>query len=133
METKEINSLVDHNRWLLNNGIMPEVAKNNLFMYGSIAHKDVRAVEVEVDSEKRSITYILYLDKSLIKTINTFKNLLNKKDILSLWRLKRILNKHGNLDLTNALQKFVKDYCGPKWTTIVDIKDVMDYKEQADA
>ena len=133
METNEISNLLDHSRWLLNNGLFSDHIKKNLFMYGAIVHKDVQAVDIDVSPEKRSIKYILFFKSKTIKLIKLFDSLLSKKDLISLWRLNRILRKSGNLDLLSLLTKFVTDYCGPKWSVTLEIKDIKDYKEPENA
>ena len=124
-----IASLIDHQRWLLNNGIVHDSVKNNLFMYGSIAHKDVIAVDMSIDVSKKSVSYSLFFSKKTKKVIELFNRLRGKDDLISLFRLKRLLKKHGNLDLFSILNNFIKDYCGPGWRVTVKVMDYDDYVE----
>ena len=55
MQNKEIAELLDQERWLLNHGLLTDSAKNQLFFCGSIVHKDVQAVELELAPDKKMV------------------------------------------------------------------------------
>ena len=120
---------IDHQRWLLNNGLPNDVHKDTLFMFGSIVHRDVRAVEVALNPEKKTVGYVLYLDSVTLKTIDLYERLSKSTSIIDLWRFKRLLKKEGNLNISHLLSKFVKDYCGSNWQTELELKDYGDYEE----
>lgn len=125
----DINEHIDHQRWLLEHGFINDLHKDNLFMYGSIVHKDVQAVELDVDVEKKRVSYDVYVDKTLLKKIDAYKKLSHSKSIIGLWRFKRMLKKEGNLNLHHLLSRFVKDYCGPRWSVSLNLKDIESYEE----
>ena len=131
MDQKEINleEYVDQRRWLMNNGIISDDIKNQLFLYGSIVHKEVQAVEVKVESEKKVINYTIYVDKGLLDKIVQYEVLSKSDSLFGLWRFKRMLKKEGSLDFQQVLNSFVKDFCGPKWSVAVNTIDFEKYVE----
>ncbi len=126
----QVSSLLDHHRWLLNMGVMPDIVKNNLFMYGSLVHKGILAVDLDIDPASKHLTYKLYVDKALLKRIDRFNKLRQSNSLFSLWRLKRLLLKEGNLDFKFLLNNFIKDYCGPTWNVSLELIDYTHYKER---
>lgn len=128
MDSSKIENLIDHHRWLLNNGVMPDAVKNQLFMYGSIVHKDVIAVDLAIDATNKHLSYDIYVSSNLIKKIQKFNRLKKSNTLFNLWRFKRILRKEGNLNFYGILSKFIKDYCGNSWTTKVKVTDYALYK-----
>jgi len=128
-ENLSINDHMDHQRWLLEHGFINDLHKDNLYMYGAIAHKDIQALELDIDTSKKLITYRLYCSTSLLGKIEKYKQLSKSKSIFGLWKFKRLLKKEGNLNITFLLGKFVKDYCGPKWRVAVDLENYKDYKD----
>jgi hypothetical protein len=132
MQNKEIAELLDQERWLLNHGLLTDSAKNQLFFCGSIVHKDVQAVELELAPDKKMVAYKVYLPKTLINKVNKYNALSTKKDLISLWRFKRIIKKEGNLNFHGILSKFVKDFCGAKWTVTVEILDFDKFSSNGD-
>ena len=44
-----------------------------------------------------------------------------------MWLFKRFLKKEGSLDFQSILNKFVKDFCGPKWSASVNVVDYDNY------
>lgn len=129
MDTKELLEFMDQQRWLLNNGLVSENTKNQLFFYGSIAHKDIQALEVEVDVEKKMVAYRLFFDKKLMKKIDLYAELSKSTTLLGMWRFRRLLRKEGTLDFNAILSRFVKDFCGPTWHTSVEVLDFTKYVE----
>lgn len=127
MDEDAISKLMDHNRWLLNNGLVPDSIKNQLFMYGSLVHKDVLAVELSVNVDKYSIDYKIYIDKNLKNKIDKFKILQSSEGMWGLWKFKRLLKEEGNLNFDVVIDKFVKDYCGNKWSTQLTVLDYSEY------
>ncbi len=127
MEAKELAKYVDHERWLLNSGLVSDGAKNQLFLYGSIVHKDVRAVELDLNFENKLVSYTIYIDKKLLDKHLKYIELSTSKTLLGLWRFRHMLKKEGNLNFEHLLSRFVKTYCGPKWSVNVDTIDNSEY------
>ena len=123
MEAKDLAKHLDHERWLLNSGLASDGAKNQLFLYGSIVHKDVRAVELSVNFESKLVEYTLYLDKKLLDKHLKYMDLSTKNSLWDLWRFRRMLKREGNLNFRHLLNRFVKTYCGPKWSVNVKVMD----------
>lgn len=117
MENDELVKIMDSDRWLLNNGLVSDSVKNQLFFCGSIVHKDVQAVEVRIQPETKLVDYIIYVTPKLEKKMNKYKLLSTSKSLLGMWRFKRLLKTEGCLDFQKVLNSFVTEYCGPKWNT----------------
>lgn len=130
MDEKALAEYIDNQRWLMNNGLLNDAIKNQLFMYGSIVHKEVQAVELAIDVEKKLVSYKIYITPSLLKKVNKYKELSTSKSLFGLWRFKRLLQKEGNLNFSNILNRFVKDFCGPKWITEVEILNSDEYVDE---
>jgi len=132
MDPKDMNleEYVDQRRWLLNNGLVTEDIKNQLFFCGSIVHREVQAVEVQIEAERMLVEYRIYVDDNLLKKIKKYEVLSRSDSLLSLWRFKRLLKKEGSLDFQKVLDAFVKDFCGPKWKTHVTTVDFNNYVEE---
>jgi len=126
----ELNDHLDHQRWLINNGFINDLHKDTLFMYGSIVHKDVVSLEVQIDKDNKRVAYTAYVLPVLLKKIKQFEELRKDNTMFGLWCFKRILKKEGNLDLKFIVDKFVKDYCGPAWSASLDMKDISGYNEE---
>lgn len=127
MENKELIEAIDQQRWLLNNGLITDSVKNQLFFCGSIVHKEVQAVEVAVVPDKKHVNYIIYVDKNLIKKIAKYKELSTATSLFGMWKFKRFLKKEGSLDFQQMLNKFVADFCGPKWAVNLTVADFESY------
>lgn len=129
---KEINleEYVDQRRWLLNNGLITDDVKNQLFFCGSIVHKEVQAVEVDIEPEKKLVKYKIYIDQDLIKKIARYHLLSKSTTLLDMWLFKRLLKKEGVLDFQQVLNNFIKDFCGVKWSTTVEIVDFNKYVDK---
>lgn len=125
----EINDHVDHQRWLLEHGFINDLHKDNLYMYGAIAHKDIKGLQLDIDVSNKIVTYSIYCDTSLLGKIDKYKRLSQSKGILGLWRFKRLLKKEGNLNFKFLLNTFVKDYCGPKWQVKLNLEDYENYED----
>jgi hypothetical protein len=121
METTELAKMIDHERWLLNNGLVSDSVKNQLFFCGSIVHKEVQAVEVRIVPEKKLVEYILYVTPELLKKIAQYRELNGARSLFSMWRFKRLLAEEGCLDFQQVLTSFVKDYCGGKWSATASV------------
>lgn len=133
MDKKQLAEYVDQQRWLLNNGLVTEDVKNQLFFCGSIVHKDVQAVEVDISIEEKSVQYRLYFNSDLVKKVEKYSKLSKSTGLFGMWRFKRLLQKEGSLDFQNILDKFVKDFCGPKWFAKVAVVDFNTYIEELGA
>ena len=125
----DINDHMDHQRWLLSHGFINDLHKDNLYMYGAIAHKDISALELDIDVEKKTVTYSMYCTTSLLGKIDKYKQLSTSKGVFGLWKFKRLLKKEGNLNIKFLLNKFVKDYCGPAWQVELSLKDYKNYED----
>lgn len=122
-DNKELTEFVDQQRWLLNNGLVPDSVKNQLFFYGSIVHPKVQAVEVQIVPESKRVDYVIYVNKPMIKAISLYKELSTATSLFGMWRFKRLLKKEGVLDFHTMLNNFVTDFCGPKWVATVTVSD----------
>lgn len=120
---------LSHQRWLIDNGFINDLHKDNLYMYGAIVHRDIEAVEVRIDMSTKTIAYDIYAPTRLLRKMNKYFILSRSNSIIGLWRFKRMLKREGNLNITNLLSKFVKDYLGPKWGVEVNLKDIKAYEE----
>ena len=123
MEKKELEQFLDQERWLLNNGLLTDSVKNQLFFCGSIVHSEVQAVELEIHPEQKQVQYTVYINKDLLRKIELYKKLSTATSLFGMWRFKRFLKKNGAMDFQAILNKFVMDYCGPKWTAKVTVAD----------
>lgn len=123
MNTEKLTELLDQQRWLLNNGLVPDSVKNQLFFYGSIVHTEVQAVEVKILADKKCVEYTIYVYKDLIKKMGKCRKLSTSTSLFGLWRYKRFLKNEGSLDFQGMLNSFVKDFCGPGWSVKVDVAD----------
>jgi hypothetical protein len=111
----DVESHLNHQRWLINNGFLNDMHKNTLYFYGSITHRDVQALQLSVDVATKTVEYDLYLSNRLVKVLSRYKHLKGKNSIWSLWRLRRLLSREGNLEFNAILNNFVKSYCGLDW------------------
>lgn len=132
MNEEKITEIMDHIRWTLNNGIVTEIVKNNLYMYGSLVHKDVKALEVSIDPSTKTVDYTIYGQKAMLDTVARYYSMRDKTGIFDLWKLKRLLKKQGNLDVDRVLNGFVKDLCGPNWKATYKLKNISEYVEEID-
>lgn len=123
MDTNQLAEYIDQQRWLLNNGLVPDSVKNQLFFYGSIVHKDVQAVEVAIHAEEKNVEYTIYFKKDMLKKISKHKELSTATSLFGMWQFKRFLKKEGSMNFHNMLNQFVQQFCGPKWTTKLTIAD----------
>lgn len=129
MDSRQLIEYIDQQRWLLNNGLINDAAKNQLFLYGSIVHKEVKAVELDIEPSVFSIRYKIYVDNSLIKKIEKYNKYSKSTSLWGMWQFKRMLKNGDNLNFHHILNKFVKDFCGPKWTAEVDVINFDSYSE----
>ena len=129
MEHEDLLMYIDHERWLLNNNMISDTAKNTLYLYGALVHGDVKAIELDCDFGKKIVSYQIYVTKKLLKKLATYRRLSSASSVIELWRLRRLLKKEGNLNFQGMLNRFVKDFCGPKWQVNLDIRDIADYHD----
>jgi hypothetical protein len=127
MDTNELTKYVDQQRWLMNNGLVTDAVKNQLFFCGSIVHRSVQAVELQIEAESKSVVYKIYVNTDLLKKISKYKELSTSTTIFGRWQFKRLLAKEGSLDFQKVLNKFVTDFCGPKWSAQVEVIDFTQY------
>lgn len=133
MENADIVKVMDSDRWLLNNGLVSDNVKNQLFFCGSIVHKDVQAVELRIQPETKLVDYIVYVSPDLLKKINKYKRLSVSRSLFGMWRFKRFLTKEGCLDFQKILNSFVTEYCGPKWAAKASIVSFDSYVDSLEA
>lgn len=136
MEDIELTKMIDQERWLLNNGLVSDSVKNQLFFCGSIVHKDVQAVEVKIVPETKVVEYIIYVPDRLIKKIEEYHSLAVSQSTFGMWKFKRLLKKEGCLDFQKVLSAFVGEYCGYKWSataTVLSFDAYVDSLEDEDA
>lgn len=133
MNNTEIAQSMDSDRWLLNNGLVSDNVKNQLFFCGSIVHKEVQAVELKIRPETKLVDYIVYVTPELLKKIAKYNKLSTSKSLFGMWRFKRLLKKEGCLDLQKVLNSFVTDYCGPKWIAKASIISFDSYVDSIEA
>lgn len=124
-----IEEYVDQRRWLLNNGFITDDVKNQLFFCGSIAHKEVQAVELDLEPEAKKVKYKIYVNSDLIKKISKYHVLSKSTSLFGMWRFKHFLKKEGALDFNQILNKLVRDFCGPTWSATVEVLDFNTYVE----
>jgi hypothetical protein len=108
MDDNKLAEYLDQGRWLLNNGMANDQVKNQLFMFGSIVHKDVQALEVDIVPENKLVKYNIYLKSDIIDKANKYKELSTQTSLIGMWKFKRFLKKEGNLNFTGILNKFIK-------------------------
>ena len=125
----DTDDLIDHQRWLIDNGFINDLHKDNLFVYGTLVHKEVEAVEVQIDITNKMISYDIYIGKNLRKRMERFEALSKSNGVIDLWLLRRILRKEGNLNFLQILNGFVKTYLGPKWSVTAKMRDIKEYEE----
>lgn len=133
MENTDIVKIMDSDRWLLNNGLVSDNVKNQLFFCGSIVHKDVQAVELKITPETKLVDYIIYVPPELVKKIAQYNKLSMSKSVFGMWRFKRLLKREGCLDFQKILSSFVADYCGPKWIAKASIISFDSYVDSLEA
>ena len=133
MEKKELASLIDHKRWLLNNGLADEGIKNDLFVYGAICHPKVKSVDCAIDVLKKVVAYNIFLDDGDYDDLMKFARLSTDKSLIGMWRFRRMLKKHSNLHVHAILQRCIKDYCGPKWNAEVKVLRLKDYVDKPES
>lgn len=129
MDEQKLAEYIDTQRWLMNNGLISDSVKNQLFFCGSIVHKEVQAVEVDIEVETKTVKYKIYVTKGLLDNIRKYKKLSTMTSTFGMWRFARFLKKEGSMDFQQMLNKFVADFCGPKWTTAVEVLDFGKYVE----
>lgn len=129
MDSKELEEFLDQQRWLLNNGLVTDSVKNQLFFCGSIVHSEVQAVELSIAPDEKRVDYTIYVSKNVIDKIALYKKLSTSTSLYGMWRFKRFLKKEGALDFPGMLTKFVTDFCGPKWSATATIVNFDEYVE----
>ena len=121
MDVEKLSQQLDQQRWLLNNGLITDTVKDQLFFYGSIIHPDVQAVEVKLVIEEKCVEYTVYFTKKTLDKISKYNRLATSTSLFGMWRFKRFLKKEGTLNFHSMLNKFVIDFCGPTWSTKLTI------------
>lgn len=132
MDNATINDMVDQQRWLLDNGLFTDTAKDNICYYGWMINKDITAVDVHIYAEEKRVVYELYMPASTLKRIDQYNRWTKSTSIMDMWRLKRLIKKSGDLNFANILGRFIKSYCGPKWRVDVLLGDSKNYIDKVD-
>ena len=123
MDLEKLTQQIDQQRWLLNNGLITDTVKDQLFFYGSIIHPDVQAVEVKLVTEEKLVDYTVYFTKKTLDKMEKYKKLSTSTSLFGMWKFKRFLKKEGTLNFHAMLNSFVRDFCGPTWSTKLTIMD----------
>ena len=123
MDLEKLTQQIDQQRWLLNNGLITDTVKDQLFFYGSIVHPDVQAVEVKLIPEEKCVDYTVYVTNKTLKKIEKYNKLATSTSLFGMWRFKRFLKKEGTLNFQSMLNRFVKDFCGPSWSAKLTLLD----------
>ena len=121
MDLEKLSQQIDQQRWLLNNGLVTDTVKDQLFFYGSIIHPEVQAVEVQLKIEEKCVDYKVFFTKKTLDKISKYNRLATSTSLFGMWRFKRFLKKEGTLNFQGMLDKFVRDFCGPTWSTKLTI------------
>ena len=124
---------LDQQRWLMNNGLFTETAKDSIFMYGSLIHKDIKAVQAHIKTDEKIVAYDIYTTKDVLKSYDLFISYRGTTSLIKLWKLKRLLKRNGNMDFTAVLDRFVKDFCGPTWKATMRLMDYEEYVDESDS
>ena len=132
MDEIAINNMLDQQRWLLDNGLFTDLAKDNLYLYGTLVHRDIFAVHVMIYAEEKRIVYQLYCPAPLLKNVEDYTRWTTSTSLVDMWRLKRLVKKNGDLNFTVVLGRFIKTYCGPKWKVEVTLDDSKNYVDGVD-
>lgn len=127
MSKQSLEEYLDHQRWLMNNGLFSDSAKDNIYLYGTLVHKDIQAVHSILDPDKCVVHYTLYAETRLLEIVAKYERLVKSTGIWDMWRLKRLLKKEGNLDFKSLLEHFVRDFCGKKWRVELKLENVSAY------
>jgi hypothetical protein len=122
----EIQETIDNERWLMNNGLISDSAKNNIYVYAYLVNKGITAAEVDINPESKTIYYNLYVKDNLLKAYNYYSN--RDDSWFSLIKSAYYVRKYGNLNFKMLLTKFVKDYMGPSWKVNLSVKKSSEYK-----
>ncbi len=133
-EGGRLDKVLDTQRWLMNNGFLNDMVKDQLYMYGAIVHRNIEAVELDADVKptSRVVNYRLYISTSLLSKHKNFLELRDKESLWSLWKFRKILRKEGNLDFNKLISNFVNDFLGPSWESKVEVKDIAEYVDGYD-
>jgi hypothetical protein len=99
-------------QWLINNGLLNDLHKDSLYMFGAILHPGVEAVELDIDVNKKVVSYQVFVSKSLYSLIHKHETLSKDDSIIGLWRCQRLIRKAGEPRVNNTLNARIKDYCG---------------------
>ena len=132
MDEVAINNMLDQQRWLLDNGLFTDLAKDNLYLYGTLVHRDIFAVHVMIHVEDKKIIYQLYGPASLLKKVDDYHRWTKSTSLMDTWRLKRLVKKNGDLNFAVVLGRFIKTYCGSKWRVEVLLDDSKNYIDGVD-
>lgn len=134
MDNISTKDLVDHQRWLINNGLANDMLKDNLYLFGIYLHPGIQDALVSIDFNDKVITYQIYVNKYLLNDFNKYKKLLASTGKLNTIRLKRLWRKHfenkkdpARLDIDTIINSHVKSLCGPNWSTSVKILPYSQY------
>lgn len=127
---KQLAEYMDTRRWIAQSGIMTDDLKNNLFMYGSILHRNISAVDLTISMENNRVDYKIFIPKDVLKKLHKYERLLNEYNANSLgwynrWRFANMLSEmktnEERLDFEVMLNHFVRDLLGGKWSASCEI------------
>jgi len=136
MDKLQTKDIIDHQRWLINNGFANDLLKDNLYLFGIYLHPGIREALVAINFPEKTVEYRIYTTKELYKDFYKYKRLQNSTSKWSMFRLKRLWRKHfenktdpARLDIDVIINSHVKELCGHNWSTKVDFFPVNQYKK----
>ena len=133
-EKLDLSEVISTEQWFLQNHIVTDQVKNDIFLYGSAVHPTaIEAVVTIIDVAKKIVNYELYINEDIYKLFLLFKKKQAKKDIISLWLFKRFIKKNGNLDFkilfNNKLNHLINLRCGSDWKAEAELYPMSKYKD----
>lgn len=125
------DQVLDTDKWLLSNSLISIHLKNDLFVYGAIAHEHyIKAVKVAIDVQNKLVIYTLFIPKKVLSASKYIEKNITSSNILKLLKILFLNKKHGNLKFDTILNRFIKDRCGPDWSVQVTLENIKNYKEE---
>ena len=132
--------VINHQRWLINNGLANSMLNDNLYLFGIYLHPGIQEAIVSIVFEEKTIEYKLYVTKELLKDFHKYKELLTKTGKWNAIKLKRLWKKHSNnkndparIDIDAVIATHVKTLCGHNWNAKVELKPMDQFVIDAQA
>lgn len=117
---------VDSRRWLLNNNMITDSIKNDLFVLATIVNTKILAISLDVDFNKKSIDYVIYTDWLTMLRCSLAKKLKPKSFVYNLLsRYTGLLEDiYGHQDVINNNVVFA---LGPSWKASLRFMHISSY------